>query len=541
MKKNFIIFTMLVTLLLILVGCKNTPSIKKYDMSNVKFIDEIVEFDNQNHSLEITGALPQGVKVSYTDNTFKEVGSYSVTATFTGEEGYEAIPDMKATLTINKKELTLDKTSYSLKYNGDVQTINPVINGLLDNFPADFTINYSSEIKEVGNYTATVSLTNNTDIYSLKNNTIRITVAKEIYTVTFKSEGKNDIVYKVPYGENLENFDDPFAKEGYTTSWDQDETILQNIKENKTINVLLTPNNYKVTFNNNLSGDEELTEEYDITYDSYFENPSDIMENKTNIDGYIFKGWSTTRNGEVEFNLNEKFEITSNDTSANEITLYAIYDKKFIISESTITAINPEYKTTDILDIPSKNYTWTSDSVTSVEINKIFMKNTFKGQGCKSITTIIIPSTIKTAETEMGLQKTPFESLYEVTNVYFNAKNLTGTRNLFYYLSPDSICTFHVGKDVEEMNFSLYYSGFEKIDFTNASNLKVIGEHFFATTNFGSIYLPTSVTTIKKNALGDNQLSTKLIVYYAGTEEDFNKITIDPSNDGDYTVVYQNN
>ena len=84
-------------------------------------------------------------------------------------------------------------------------------------------------------------------------------------------------------------------------------------------------------------------------------------------------------------------------------------------------------------------------------------------------------------------------------------------------------------------------SQFEKIDFTNASNLKVIGEGFFNSTDFGSIYLPTSVTTIKKNAFIDNKPSTKLIVYYAGTEEDFNKITIDSSNNNHYTVIYQTN
>ena len=91
------------------------------------------------------------------------------------------------------------------------------------------------------------------------------------------------------------------------------------------------------------------------------------------------------------------------------------------------------------------------------------------------------------------------------------------------------------------MNFNLVSSYFKYIDFSESNSLKVIGENFFNGTDFGSISLPTSVTTIKANAFVDNKSTTKLTVYYAGTEEDFNKITIDSSNSKHYTVVYQTN
>jgi hypothetical protein len=94
------------------------------------------------------------------------------------------------------------------------------------------------------------------------------------------------------------------------------------------------------------------------------------------------------------------------------------------------------------------------------------------------------------------------------------------------------------------LDYSFYTLHKEKtiqVDFSESNSLKVIGENFFNGTDFESISLPTSVTTIKANAFVDNKSTTKLTVYYAGTEEDFNKITIDSSNSKHYTVVYQTN
>ncbi len=72
-----------------------------YDMSNIKFEDKTVTYDGNEHTLEITGTLPEGVSVSYTNNKLTEVGSIEATATFMGDyENYNEIPDMTATLTI---------------------------------------------------------------------------------------------------------------------------------------------------------------------------------------------------------------------------------------------------------------------------------------------------------------------------------------------------------------------------------------------------------------------------------------------------------
>ena len=72
-----------------------------YDMSGVTFVDAAFPYDGLVHELTISGTLPDGVSVSYTDNALKEIGSLDVTATFTGDSGnYKEIDPKTATLTV---------------------------------------------------------------------------------------------------------------------------------------------------------------------------------------------------------------------------------------------------------------------------------------------------------------------------------------------------------------------------------------------------------------------------------------------------------
>ena len=74
-----------------------------YDMSGVTFADGNFTYDGQAHSLVISGTLPTGVSVTYAGNDKTNAGEYTVTASFTGDyANYNAIPDMTATLTIEK-------------------------------------------------------------------------------------------------------------------------------------------------------------------------------------------------------------------------------------------------------------------------------------------------------------------------------------------------------------------------------------------------------------------------------------------------------
>ena len=101
-----------------------------YDMSGVVFADKTVTYDGATHSIEATN-LPDGVSVTYDNNGETDAGTYTITASFTGNENYNEIADKTATLTINKAVVTAptaDSTVFT--YNGTAQTYNIATNPL---------------------------------------------------------------------------------------------------------------------------------------------------------------------------------------------------------------------------------------------------------------------------------------------------------------------------------------------------------------------------------------------------------------------------
>ena len=79
----------------------------KYDMSGITFEAKEYVYDGQAHSVQISGTLPEGVSApTYIINekiasSAVDAGEYTVTARFANKDpNYEAIPDMKTTLTI---------------------------------------------------------------------------------------------------------------------------------------------------------------------------------------------------------------------------------------------------------------------------------------------------------------------------------------------------------------------------------------------------------------------------------------------------------
>ena len=78
-----------------------------YDMSSIEFVDKTVVYNGEVQRIEISGSLPQGVTVSYENNGNINVGTYMVTAKFTGDsKNYKPIADMTATLTIKEAKET---------------------------------------------------------------------------------------------------------------------------------------------------------------------------------------------------------------------------------------------------------------------------------------------------------------------------------------------------------------------------------------------------------------------------------------------------
>jgi hypothetical protein len=73
-----------------------------FDMSGITFVGASFVRDGEAKSIFIEGALPAGVNVSYTNNARTATGIYTVTATFTVDDGvnFNTPAPMTATLTI---------------------------------------------------------------------------------------------------------------------------------------------------------------------------------------------------------------------------------------------------------------------------------------------------------------------------------------------------------------------------------------------------------------------------------------------------------
>jgi hypothetical protein len=72
-----------------------------YDLNNITFNNKTVMYDGLLQSIHINGALPTGVSVQYFGNYVNAVGTYTITAKFSGDfENYNSIPNRTAVLTI---------------------------------------------------------------------------------------------------------------------------------------------------------------------------------------------------------------------------------------------------------------------------------------------------------------------------------------------------------------------------------------------------------------------------------------------------------
>ena len=148
-----------------------TMTIKKpeekpsYDMTGVKFESQTFVYDGQAHSIFVSGKLPDGVTVSYEGNGQTEVGSYTVTANFTGDPSYKPIPSMTATLSITKANYNMSGVSFddaTEYYNAREYSI--YISGTL---PAGVTVSYEGNGQsEVGDWTVTANFTGDTKNYN---------------------------------------------------------------------------------------------------------------------------------------------------------------------------------------------------------------------------------------------------------------------------------------------------------------------------------------------------------------------------------------
>lgn len=171
-KENYVTETMSATMNII----KGT-----YDMSDAMLESKYVLYDGTAHTITVKEEnLPEGVSVTYENNTHTNAGTYIVVAKFSSEnENYHPIPDMTAVLEIRKIHFDMSGVMFASKtfvYDGAVHSI-----GIDEaQLPPDVTVHYEGNGQsEVGEYIVTAHFTHtNPNYYDIPSMTATLTIVE---------------------------------------------------------------------------------------------------------------------------------------------------------------------------------------------------------------------------------------------------------------------------------------------------------------------------------------------------------------------------
>lgn len=133
------------------------------DITGVTFEDLTVFYDGNPHEITVTGVLPNGVTVTYENNTATEVGEYLATAVLSGK-GYNDLA-LSATLKIMLADADTTGVTFedmTVDFDGDPHEL--TVSGVL---PEGVSVSYNNNVAtDAGEYTvsATFSQTNRKDV-----------------------------------------------------------------------------------------------------------------------------------------------------------------------------------------------------------------------------------------------------------------------------------------------------------------------------------------------------------------------------------------
>ena len=103
-----------------------------YDLSNIKFDKVETTYDGLEHVALISGTLPEGVKVNYSNNKLTNVGELTAVASFEyDEENYNKPADLTTTIKINKAQLQAKVQDVQIKP-GDTPVYTVVFSGFVN-------------------------------------------------------------------------------------------------------------------------------------------------------------------------------------------------------------------------------------------------------------------------------------------------------------------------------------------------------------------------------------------------------------------------
>ena len=455
-----------------------TLTVTQNKVQGVTFASRTVTYDGAAHSLAIEGNLPQGIAVVYEGNSQTNAGTYTVTAKFVGSNpNFEQLPDMSATLTIEKRELQIEFVGeQTAAYTGYAQKpLTARATNLCGSDTVVIDITYDGDVVDAGTYVATATV--DSDNYKLTvNNTCTFTITRATHKVTFRQNGQPDKVYNVlDLADFAEAIPDVVPVEHYDVAWEEKQ--LTRVTEDVIVNAVITPTVYKITYI--LDGGTipyNAPRQYTIETETF-----DLPEPQR--DYYAFEGWYAE-----ETFANRVAQVSQGSTG--NVTLYAKWQQtstkgvQYEQSSDGSYAVSGYSGSSAEVVIAS---VWRGQPVTAIG------DGTFSS--CAGLTSVIIPDSV----TSIG--DSAFNGCSGLTEIRYNGDltgwcGINGLGNLMGY-----------GKFTK----SLYIDG-TKIegDLVITEGIKSISSSAFSyCTGLTSVTIGNGVTSIGLSAfLGCNGLTS---------------------------------
>ena len=181
-----------------ITGIPVTVSVGKatYDMSGVTFPNATYTYDGGMKSIAIRGTLPEGVAVRYENDTRVNAGSNTVTAVFSGDSvHYNDIPNLTATLTINKKNIVITANSAESVYGQDLAPLTATADLAMGDAEADVFTLAKAEGLNVGTYAITVTVVPNDNYNVTETVSGTYTIQKATYDMSGVFFGNGQFTY----------------------------------------------------------------------------------------------------------------------------------------------------------------------------------------------------------------------------------------------------------------------------------------------------------------------------------------------------------